>query len=190
MSHDFALSALYEAIGFSFQIHSVTIGMNVHCQVFSPSCITQHFLTLSFVCWFSAHLPWPTRALCDYSNSPSGFTIMNIWAKFIISPIALNIIDLQWEEHTFHLLKLEYSKLETIWKPLGKGTFLTFSPWHLILLSVSFQSYPQWNLKLTFGRGRCISSIHKSLLLLVSWKYFWEFFLAWELCTHTSSFQY
>lgn len=78
MSHDFAFSVLYKCIGFSFQINLVTIGMCAHWQVFFPSCITQHLLTLSFVCWFSVHLPWPTRALCDSSNSPSDFTIMNI----------------------------------------------------------------------------------------------------------------
>lgn len=159
--------------------------MCVHWQLFCPSCIPQNLLTLSFGCWFSVCLPWPTRALCDSSNSPSDFTVMNIWAKFITSPITLNFIDLQCEEHTFHLLKLQYQKLETIWKPLGWETFLIFSLWCLILLSVSFQSYPQWNLKLTFGMGRCISIIHKSLCLVVCCKDFWEVFLSfWTVCTH------
>lgn len=109
-------------------------------------------------------------------NSPSGFTITNNWAKFIVSSISP--------------VEIRILKLETIWKALRKETFLTFSPRCLILLSVSFQSYPQWNLKLTFGRGRCISSIHKPLLLSVSCKDFWEFFLVWELCMHTSNFRY
>lgn len=98
---------------------------------------------------------------------------------------SMNFIDRQCEEHTFHLLKLEYWKLETIWKPLGKETFLNSSPWGVILLSVSFQSFPQRNLRLNFSLSRGISDIHKSLCLFVSCKDFWEFSLVLELCIHT-----